>query len=66
MIFRQPVRNELQERLDQTRELEDVIPDQAGEDDEQPPFRMTGLYELIPGTEMSPMRIDSWVATRKS
>jgi hypothetical protein len=64
MSLQPKVRNELQDRLDETRELEDAVPDQAPADEESP-FYMTGLYEIIPGADPSPLRIDSRRATRK-
>jgi hypothetical protein len=64
-MFQPRQRTQLQERLDETRELEDVVADQAATDDESG-FQMTGLYEVIPGTDPSPLRIDSWIAVRES
>jgi hypothetical protein len=67
MILQPNVRPQLQQRLDETRELEDVIPDQATDaHDESPSFQMSGLYEIIPGSDTSPLRIDSWTITPKA
>jgi hypothetical protein len=65
MIFPIKAKSQLQERLDQTRDLEDVVPDQAANEDDESPFQMTGLYEIIPGADPSPMRIDSWTSARQ-
>lgn len=60
MILTPVARNELQDRLDETRLLEDAIPDDdvAAELLEQRPFVMSGLYEIIPGAQTAPLRID--------
>jgi hypothetical protein len=65
-MFSQPkVRSELQDRLDETRELEDFVPDQAPADEETP-FQMTGLYEIIPGADPAPLRIDVSLGSRRA
>jgi hypothetical protein len=61
--------NRLQQQLDDdTRELEDFVLDeverQASSKDSSivgPAFGMSGLYEIIPGTDpATPLRIDAW------
>jgi hypothetical protein len=66
MLFQPKVRNEIQDRLDQTRDLEDVVPDQATEGQEECPFQMTGLYEVIPGIDLAPLRLDSAAQSKQS
>lgn len=67
MIFKTRLLSSLQHRLDETAALEDYIPDEVYFTDTAPPeepFTMAGLYEVIPGVECEPIRIDSWQPPR--
>ena len=51
----------LQERLDETRILEDAIPDEIVWTETaqlEEPFAMSGLFEVIPGASIGPIRIE--------
>jgi hypothetical protein len=76
MIFKPAnPQNKLQQQLDDdTRELEDFVLDEverkASSNDPsilEPAFGMTGLYEIIPGTDPgTPLRIDAWRDSTRS